>query len=154
MILIEFEIVLTHWFYLYIPWFLPFVAFALFVPALQRVEQTSEQPSDRAGRRAGRSAGLSRGRRLPPPPSASSVLHLVRDPPPGHFDGYEIVDTPTYKAYGDAIVGGQVYRDFGLEYPPGALPMFALPSLAPSDDYRPAFEALVALCGAARRWCS
>ena len=25
--------------------------------------------------------------------------------------------------------------------------MFALPSLAPSDDYRPAFEALVALCG-------
>ena len=68
----------------------------------------------------------------------------------GPFDGYEIVDTPTYKAYGDAIVGGQVpYRDFGLEYPPGALPMFALPSLAPSDDYRPAFEALVALCGAA-----
>ena len=68
----------------------------------------------------------------------------------GPFDGYEIVDTPTYKAYGDAIVGGQVpYRDFGLEYPPGALPMFALPSLGPSDDYRPAFEALVALCGAA-----
>ena len=27
--------------------------------------------------------------------------------------------------------------------------MFVLPSLAPSDDYRPAFEALVALCGAA-----
>ena len=26
----------------------------------------------------------------------------------GPFDGYEIVDTPTYKAYGDAIVGGQV----------------------------------------------
>ena len=46
-VLIGFEIVLTHWFYLYIPWFLPFVAFALFVPALQRVEQTSEQPSDR-----------------------------------------------------------------------------------------------------------
>ena len=46
-VLLGFELVLTHWFYLYIPWFLPFVAFALFVPALQRVEQTSEQPSDR-----------------------------------------------------------------------------------------------------------
>jgi len=24
--------VLTHWFYLYIPWFFPFVAIALFLP--------------------------------------------------------------------------------------------------------------------------
>ncbi len=46
-ILIGFEIVLTHWFYLYIPWFLPFVAFALFAPALRRAEQTAEQTSDR-----------------------------------------------------------------------------------------------------------
>ena len=29
-VLIGFEIVLTHWFYLYIPWFFPFVAFAVF----------------------------------------------------------------------------------------------------------------------------
>ncbi len=28
-VLIAFELVLTHWFYLYIPWFFPFVAFAL-----------------------------------------------------------------------------------------------------------------------------
>ena len=28
-ILIGFEVVLTHWFYLYIPWFFPFLAFAL-----------------------------------------------------------------------------------------------------------------------------
>ena len=28
-LLIGFELVLTHWFYLYIPWFFPFVAFAL-----------------------------------------------------------------------------------------------------------------------------
>ncbi|HEY2542495.1 MAG TPA: glycosyltransferase 87 family protein [Gaiellaceae bacterium] len=40
----------------------------------------------------------------------------------------EIVDTPGYETYGDAIVSGQVpYRDFGVEYPPGAL----LPMLAP-----------------------
>jgi Glycosyltransferase family 87 len=40
----------------------------------------------------------------------------------------EIVDTPGYEKYGDAIAGGQVpYRDFAVEYPPGAL----LPMLAP-----------------------
>jgi hypothetical protein len=32
-LLIGFEIVLTHWFYLYIPWFFPFAAFALLAPA-------------------------------------------------------------------------------------------------------------------------
>jgi hypothetical protein len=31
-VLIGFELVLTHWFYLYIPWFFPFVAVALFLP--------------------------------------------------------------------------------------------------------------------------
>ena len=31
-VLIGFELVLTHWFYLYIPWFFPFVAFALALP--------------------------------------------------------------------------------------------------------------------------
>src|SRR5207344_1959032 len=28
-VLLGFEVVLTHWFYLYLPWFFPFVAFAL-----------------------------------------------------------------------------------------------------------------------------
>ena len=28
-ILLGFELVLTHWFYLYIPWFFPFAAFTL-----------------------------------------------------------------------------------------------------------------------------
>ncbi|MBI4172896.1 MAG: hypothetical protein HY511_09035 [Actinobacteria bacterium] len=31
-LLAGFQLVLTHWFYLYLPWFLPFVAFALFAP--------------------------------------------------------------------------------------------------------------------------
>ncbi len=31
-LLIGFELVLTHWFYLYIPWFFPFVSFAILVP--------------------------------------------------------------------------------------------------------------------------
>ncbi|MDQ3992762.1 MAG: hypothetical protein M3229_03795 [Actinomycetota bacterium] len=32
-LLIAFELVLTHWFYLYIPWFFPFVALAVLAPA-------------------------------------------------------------------------------------------------------------------------
>jgi hypothetical protein len=35
-VLIAFELVLTHWFYLYLPWFLPFVVFALLVGADSR----------------------------------------------------------------------------------------------------------------------
>lgn len=61
----------------------------------------------------------------------------------------QIVDTPTYRRYGDAIVhGGQVpYRDFALEYPPGALPPFILPSL--TSGYDATFGWLMAACGLA-----
>jgi hypothetical protein len=31
-VLVGFELVLTHWFYLYLPWFFPFVALALVGP--------------------------------------------------------------------------------------------------------------------------
>jgi hypothetical protein len=43
-LLIGFELVLTHWFYLYIPWFFPFVAFAALAPALPSVvaEESTE----------------------------------------------------------------------------------------------------------------
>jgi hypothetical protein len=34
-LLIGFEIVLTHWFYLYIPWFFPFVAVAVIASGRQ-----------------------------------------------------------------------------------------------------------------------
>jgi len=41
-----------------------------------------------------------------------------------------ITDVPVYQRYGDAIERGDVpYRDFRLEYPPGALAAFAVPSL-------------------------
>jgi hypothetical protein len=47
-LLIGFELVLTHWFYLYIAWFFPFVAFALLAPALLRAEarEPSEPPPE------------------------------------------------------------------------------------------------------------
>jgi hypothetical protein len=36
-LLIGFELVLTHWFYLYIPWFFPFVAFVFLAPVARAV---------------------------------------------------------------------------------------------------------------------
>ena len=66
----------------------------------------------------------------------------------GFYDERPIVDTGVYQSYGDKIRAGQVpYRDFDVEYPPGALPVFAAPSFAPADDYVPAFEWLMAALG-------
>ena len=61
----------------------------------------------------------------------------------GFFTHDRIIDTPVYESYGSAIDSGQVpYRDFGIEYPPGALPVFALPALggAHGDTFRRRFE--------------
>jgi hypothetical protein len=41
-VLIAFELVLTHWFYLYLPWFLPFVAFAVLAPEARQRWAPSE----------------------------------------------------------------------------------------------------------------
>jgi glycosyl transferase family 87 len=68
----------------------------------------------------------------------------------GPFDGEEIVDTPVYQDYGEAMLdGGVPYRDFEVEYPPAALPVFLLPSLAAQDDYRSVFEGLMLACALA-----
>jgi hypothetical protein len=72
------------------------------------------------------------------------ALHL----PP--FDNYQIVDTPVYREYGEAMAAGEVpYRDFEVEYPPGALPTFLLPTLGSADQYDAIFEALMLICAAA-----
>jgi uncharacterized membrane protein len=63
----------------------------------------------------------------------------------------QISDTWIYQNAGDAIVhrGRVPYRDFGLEYPPGALPMFILPSLAEPLDYARSFQVEMFACGVA-----
>jgi Mannosyltransferase (PIG-M) len=63
----------------------------------------------------------------------------------------QISDTWLYMRYGDAIVhGGQVpYRDFSLEYPPGGLPMFVLPSLVEPFDYARSVQLEMLACGLA-----
>jgi hypothetical protein len=70
----------------------------------------------------------------------------------GFYEREQVVDTPVYERYGRAIDDGRVpYRDFALEYPPGALPVFALPALgdADFDTFRRRFEGLMAACGLA-----
>src|SRR5207237_609040 len=62
-------------------------------------------------------------------------------------------DLPVYRDYGNAIEHGLVpYRDFDVEYPPAALPIFALPSVAPGS-YSAAFDRLIWLCGVAVLTC-
>src|SRR5215212_4327083 len=79
-----------------------------------------------------------------------TLLHV------GLYKRNQIIDTPVYQRYGNEIAHGEIpYRDFDLEYPPGALPMFALPGLAdPGHDqnvrpaFRRTFETLMWMCGA------
>ncbi|MDQ3889387.1 MAG: glycosyltransferase 87 family protein [Actinomycetota bacterium] len=68
----------------------------------------------------------------------------------GFYDDVQIVDTPVYERYGEALAEGRVpYRDFALEYPPAALPAFYLPTLARGADYDEAFDLLMLACGLA-----
>jgi uncharacterized membrane protein len=61
----------------------------------------------------------------------------------------QLVDTPTYQAYGEAMRHGLVpYRDFAVEYPPGALPAFVAPTLL-GASYAAAFAWTMAACGVA-----
>src|SRR5262249_34926290 len=77
-----------------------------------------------------------------------AILHT------GFYRHRQIIDTPIYQRYGDAMADGKVpYRDFQLEYPPASLPVFVIPSLLRSQDgdlsgYRSGFEAEMLVCGA------
>jgi hypothetical protein len=70
-----------------------------------------------------------------------------------HWGWYQhrlILDTSEYHRYGIAMVDGHVpYRDFQVEYPPGALPAFVVPAVGkPSFSlYNREFQVLVALIG-------
>ena len=70
----------------------------------------------------------------------------------GFYRHDQVVDTPVYQKYGDSMASGKVpYRDFGVEYPPGALPAFVVPSLADGHgrSYRGMFETLMLCLGVA-----
>jgi hypothetical protein len=66
--------------------------------------------------------------------------------------GHQISDLEVYRDYGDAMRSGLVpYRDFDVEYPPGSLLLFLLPSLVTSDpeQHYALTAGLLALVGAA-----
>jgi hypothetical protein len=73
-----------------------------------------------------------------------SLLHV------GWYSGLQIVDYGVYQHYATAIVDQHrvPYRDFVLEYPPGALPVFAAPELLHSN-YQRVFQVLMAFCAVA-----
>jgi hypothetical protein len=67
----------------------------------------------------------------------------------GFYQHRLILDTVEYHRYGTAMTHGQVpYRDFRVEYPPGALPVFVLPAIGHSGFslYNREFQVLMALC--------
>lgn len=66
--------------------------------------------------------------------------------------GEQVSDVPLYRTYGERLADGRVpYRDFRVEYPPGALPALALPALVSEseDGYAWVFAGLMAASGAA-----
>jgi len=70
-----------------------------------------------------------------------------------HWGWYQhdlIRDTIEYHRYGTAMASGHVpYRDFRVEYPPGALPAFGIPAIGKPgfSVYDREFQILMALCG-------
>ena len=136
-ILIGFELGLTHWFYLYIPWFLPFVLVALFLP---RAADPVPAAEPAAGNRSVATLAL-----VAVVATAGIGLLLAS----GWIGGPGISDVPVYQYYGERIVAGDVpYRDFVVEYPPVAFVTFAVPALLSADreGYDAAFAALMILC--------
>jgi hypothetical protein len=87
--------------------------------------------------------------------AAASVVVFVASWALLHYGFYarnDIVDTPVYGRYGEAVTRGEVpYRDFAVEYPPAALPTFVLPAIGngDSEQYRRRFEGLMAGLGVA-----
>jgi hypothetical protein len=71
-----------------------------------------------------------------------ALLHV------GWYAHGQLTDYGVYKQYGDKIVKTHAvpYRDFRLEYPPAALPVFVVPALLEHYDYDRVFQALMALC--------
>jgi hypothetical protein len=65
----------------------------------------------------------------------------------GFYAHNPINDTPLYQGWGFAMRGGQVpYRDFAVEYPPGALPVFLAPTFL-TANYPDGFWWLMAALG-------
>jgi hypothetical protein len=82
------------------------------------------------------------------------LLGALAVPSGGLFRGAKFRDLHLYRAYGDALLAGRLpYRDLFVEYPPGAIPLFAAPSLGPGGAYDALFKALMTICSLAAIFC-
>jgi len=82
------------------------------------------------------------------PAAVGIALFLAACLLPRYGLGARALDTSLFRLWSDRMLDGKIpYRDFSLEYPPGALPAFAIPGLLPGD-YGFWFKAFQALCGA------
>jgi uncharacterized membrane protein len=71
-------------------------------------------------------------------------------PDGGLFRAARFRDVHLYGGFAHSVFDGAVpYRDFFMEYPPGALAVFLPPEVFGSAHYNAAFKALMTLCGAA-----
>jgi uncharacterized membrane protein len=71
-------------------------------------------------------------------------------PDGGLFRAARFRDVHLYGGFAHSVFAGHVpYRDFFMEYPPGALAVFLPPQVFGSEHYNAAFKSLMALCGAA-----
>ena len=151
-VLIALQLTATHWFYLYIVWFVPFVLVALFaahraLPARARA-RAGAGPGARP--RVRRDALAALGLLV-----AGWALTLWVAP----WSDERVNDLFVYRVFAEPVLaGGLPYRDVFFEYPPLAAPVIALPGWpAParrrSGSPSPpgcslAAGALVLLCGA------
>ena len=146
-LLIGFESVLTHWSWLYLPWFFPFVAIALLTPRLVGPVRIVAHPLAEQERIVQRT--WSERQRLVVKFAAASAVFLCCWGLIGHgfYSKPRIIDVGLYQIYGSDIRDGEVpYRDFALEYPPGALPVFVAPTVS-QQHYRRDFSWLMASSG-------
>jgi uncharacterized membrane protein len=86
-------------------------------------------------------------------PAAAAIpiyLAACAVPDGGLFRTERFRDVHLYQGFANAVFDGRVpYRDFFMEYPPGALAVFLPPAAFGSSHYNAAFKCLMALCGVA-----
>ena len=146
-LLVGFESVLTHWSWLYLPWFFPFVAFALLSTRTAEPAPVLTDPW-RAQVRLMRESWTPAQLRLMGLGVAVAVfLGCWKLLSHWFYAHPRILDTPIFESYGLQLARGLVpYRDFAVEWPPGALPSFYVPTLYGSN-YFVSFSWLMAACG-------
>lgn len=136
-LLIGLQIAMPHWFYLYIPWFLPCALVAM-VPTWRVVHDVREpapagdqvatgEPD--AGPGAAARTGMNRRRQaLVALTAIAAWIAAVNLPVTNPLTS----DVALYEVVGRDMAAGQMpYRDFFLEYPPGAAFFFWLARMVP-----------------------